>query len=126
VVIAWLVSACSTSPPRTASTSRSTAASSPTLAAADGISGQWDASPCTPDGDVTTIIGKLVIAPFGKGTDGARLVPDDGAPWVLTYRATPAMRELDGKRVSARGRPCSKQGQAIIGRHFDADTLSEP
>ena len=40
-------------------------------------------------------------------------------------RTAPArMRELDGKRVSAHGRPCSKQGQAIVGRHFDADSLT--
>ena len=69
-------------------------------------------------------MGTLVVEPFGKGTDGARLVPDEGAPWVLTYRATAAMRSVDGRRVSVRGRPCSKQGQAIAGRHFDADTLS--
>lgn len=110
VAIACLASACATSP----------AVSSPTPA-----SGQWEAGSCTPDGDVTTIVGKLVVSPFGKGTDGARVVPDAGAPWVLTYRATAAMRSVDGKRVSVRGRPCTKQGQAIVGRHFDADTLTE-
>jgi hypothetical protein len=74
---------------------------------------------------VTTIAGRLAIEPFGKGTDGARLVPDDGEPWVLSYRASPALRRRDGQRIVLRGRPCTKEGQAIAGRHFDADELHE-
>jgi hypothetical protein len=80
---------------------------------------------CTPSGEPTTIEGELVVQPFGKGSEGARLVASDGA-WVLSYRAEGPLRELAGKHVRVRGRPCNKRGEAVSGRHFAAEALIEP
>jgi hypothetical protein len=89
------------------------------------VSGSYDGGAgCTPRGDTVELTGELVVEPFGKGTDGARLLTADGERWILAYRAQGPLREHAGKRVAVRGRACDKQGEAIAGRHFDAVTLS--
>jgi hypothetical protein len=104
-----------------------TSASAPpaAVAASHDVSGSYDdGAGCLPHGEVVDLKGVLVVEPFGKGIDGARLVAADGERWILNYGARGVYRELDGKRVTARGRACDMQGQAIMGRHFDAATLT--
>jgi hypothetical protein len=77
---------------------------------------------CTPTAQARSLHGVLTVAPFGKGTDGARV--DDGEQrWVVSYNAQPELRALDGRRVEAHGRPCQKQGEAIFGPHFDLEQI---
>ena len=78
---------------------------------------------CSASGPEQTLLGVVRVAPFGKGTDGAKL--DDGhQQWVLSYRAEGALKQLDGKRVEAKGRPCRKEGEAIMGPHFDLRSVT--
>ncbi|MBZ5710480.1 hypothetical protein [Nannocystis pusilla] len=89
------------------------------------VSGSYDdGAGCRPHGDLVELKGVIVVEPFGKGIDGARLVAADGERWILNYGARGVYRELDGKRVTARGRACDMQGEAIMGRHFDPATLT--
>ncbi|WAS96544.1 hypothetical protein [Nannocystis punicea] len=131
-LIACLAAACSANPP-SAPTAPAPAAPAPvapidTRANAPGsrdVSGGYDeSSQCLPRGDVVELKGELVVEPFGKGADGARLVTADGERWILTYGARDVHRELAGKQVTARGRVCDKQDEAIVGPHFDATTLT--
>jgi hypothetical protein len=79
---------------------------------------------CHPRGGAMALEGVVVVQPFGKGTDGAVL--DTGTEqWVLSYRAEGALLDLDGVRVVARGRACDKQGEAVAGKHFDLESLTE-
>lgn len=80
---------------------------------------------CEPHGDVLTLHGTIRIAPFRKGTNGALLETDDGETWVLSYRAQDPLLQLDGARVEARGRACDKQGEALVGKHFDLHAVVE-
>jgi hypothetical protein len=127
VLIACLAAACSANPP-SAPTAPAAAAPIHTRADAPGsrdVSGSYDeSSGCLPRGEVVEMKGRLVVEPFGKGADGARLITADGERWILTYGARDVHRELDGKQVTARGRVCDKQGEAIVGQHFDAATLT--
>ncbi|MDC0674493.1 hypothetical protein [Nannocystis radixulma] len=103
-----------------------TSANAPSaIAASHDVSGSYEGgSECLPHGDIVELKGVLVVEPFGKGIDGARLVAGDGERWILNYGARGVYRELDGKRVTARGRACDMQGEAIMGRHFDPATLT--
>ena len=80
---------------------------------------------CEPIGDERTVIGKLVLRPFKGDNEGALLKTKDDETWVLSYRATGALRRLAGERVLARGRECEKQGEAYAGRHLDLRTLQK-
>jgi len=88
------------------------------------FSDNWDGSPCIPRGQPATIAGFINVSPFGKGSDGARIVGDDGASSVVSYNAGPRLRGLDGKRVGAPGRVCDKQNEAIAGAHFDLESVT--
>lgn len=79
---------------------------------------------CTPTGPELSLRGTIVVSPFGKGTNGAQLKTDT-EQWVVSYRATGALLELEGKQVVARGRASDKGGESIGGRHFDLSTLEE-
>jgi hypothetical protein len=79
---------------------------------------------CTPKGDELTIIGAVAVRPFGKGVDGAVIATDTGT-WVVSYNAGAELRELDGRRVRARGHACDKRGEAIVGKHLDLESLTE-
>lgn len=83
----------------------------------------WVGSPCLPRGDEIAVTGRIEVKPFGKGSDGARLVVDGGESWVISYRAEGPILQLSGKRVRATGRACDKQLEAIAGKHFDVVTL---
>ena len=87
-------------------------------------SDNWGNGPgCEASGPERVLRGVIRVAPFGKGTNGARI--DDGTKqWVISYRADATLIALDGKSVEARGRPCAKQGEAISGPHFDVQTLT--
>lgn len=71
-----------------------------------------------------TLRGRIQVKPFGKGTDGALLVVDRGDLWVISYRAEGPILALDGREVSARGRACDKQFEAIGGPHFDVASIT--
>jgi hypothetical protein len=132
LLIACLLLGCPSSKAPPASTAPSEVSASPAAAppasAAPGrsydVSGSYDGgSECLPRGEVVELKGKLVVEPFGKGSDGARLITAEGERWILTYGARGAFLELDGQQVTARGRVCDKQEEAIRGAHFDAATL---
>lgn len=78
---------------------------------------------CTPRGPMRTLTGKLIVRPFGKGSDGAVLVARGGEQWVLSYRASGPLLELRGRRVEITGRACDKDGEAIAGPHFATTTV---
>jgi hypothetical protein len=108
--------------PRPAETAPSEASISVSPGMTIPMKNNWDEARgnpgCSASGPEQTLRGVVRVAPFGKGTDGAKL--DDGHQrWVLSYRAEGALKQLDGKRVEAKGRPCNKEGQAIMGPHFD-------
>ena len=88
------------------------------------FSDNWGDSPCVPRGPELTLRGRIQVKPFGKGTDGVLLVAEDGASWVVSYRAEHALLGLDGKWVKARGRACDKQFEAVAGRHFDLQSVT--
>jgi len=114
--------ACSSSPPTQQAPEMATPATQPKVYK---LSNNWgNGLGCTPEGEELTVTGTLVVRPFGKGTDGA-VVKTDSEEWVVSYRATGALLELAGKRVVARGRQCSKQGESVAGRHLDLATLTE-
>lgn len=77
---------------------------------------------CTASGPERVIRGSLHVAPFGKGTNGAYLREGE-TKWIVSYRAQGVLLDLDGQAVEARGRPCNKQGQAVVGPHFDLTSL---
>ncbi|MFO7566335.1 MAG: hypothetical protein R6X02_27070 [Enhygromyxa sp.] len=78
---------------------------------------------CVPYGKELTLRGRIVVRPFGKGTDGAVLQVSAQEVWILTYRAQGVLLELDGAFVEVTGRACQKQFEAIAGEHFDLATL---
>ena len=88
------------------------------------FSENWGDSPCLPRGPALTMRGRIQVKPFGKGTDGAVLMADDGTSWVVSYRAEGALLNLNGKRVEARGRACDKQFEAVAGPHFDLASVT--
>jgi len=77
---------------------------------------------CIPKGDLRTLTGRVEVSPFGKGSDGAKVVTDDEA-WVVSYGVDDLLRSLHGHRVEATGRACDKQGGAVGGPHFDLARL---
>lgn len=78
---------------------------------------------CSASGPEQTLLGVVRVEPFGKGTDGATL--DDGHQrWILSYRAEGALKQLDGKRVEAKGRPCNKEAEAILAPHLDLRSVT--
>lgn len=84
----------------------------------------WGSGPgCAPFGETRTLRGRLVVRPFGKGSDGVMLRVHPQERWILSYRATGVLRRLDGKRVEVTGRACRKEGEALYGDHFDLETL---
>jgi hypothetical protein len=80
---------------------------------------------CAPKGEVLTLHGRIRVAPFRKGTNGALFDDDAGETWVLSYRAEGALLRLDGAHVEIRGHACDKRGEALAGKHFDLDMVIE-
>ncbi|MFW5920658.1 MAG: hypothetical protein ACOCUS_02370 [Polyangiales bacterium] len=84
---------------------------------------------CVPRGDVVEVTGRVEVAPFGKGSDGAILRPPEGEPWILAYNADGQaggrFRELQGSAVRARGRECVQQGASVGGRHLYVTSIRE-
>src|SRR5262245_52409833 len=88
------------------------------------FSDNWGDGPgCTPKGEELALEGTILVRPFGKGADGAVLKTNTDE-WVVSYRPTGALLEMRGKRVVARGRACDKEGQSVVGKHFDLRTLT--
>jgi hypothetical protein len=85
----------------------------------------WGNGPaCIPKGETLSLEGTIVVRPFGKGADGA-LLKTSTEEWIVSYRADGVLRELQGRQVRARGRACDKQGEAVVGKHFDLTTVTE-
>ena len=72
-----------------------------------------------------TLRGRLIVRPFGKGTDGVVLRVSPREQWILSYRAEGLLAALAGRRVEVTGRACDKQGEALAGPHFDLAALTE-
>jgi hypothetical protein len=85
----------------------------------------WGEVGCTPKGPTLTLSATVVVRPFGKGLDGA-VLHTAGGDWIVSYRAEGKLLALRDKRVTATGRACDKEGQAIVGKHFDLATITEP
>jgi len=88
------------------------------------LADNYKGSPCIPKGPAVTLRGHVRVEPFGKGTDGARLIDSEGRRWVLTYGAEGILAGLHGALVEARGRECDKQFEAIGGLHFDLSSVT--
>ena len=87
---------------------------------------EWDDPKigCVPHGEERSVRGTLRVEPFGKGTDGTQLVLEDGEVWIVDYGTNDELRQLEGRRLVARGRLCDKQLASIGRQHFDVRTLT--
>ena len=83
---------------------------------------QWGEVGCTPEGNERWVQGRYEVdqepKADGKRLRGAWLAEDSGTRWLLSYAGGRFHPELSGRRVWARGRSCSKQGQSVFARHF--------
>ena len=88
------------------------------------FSHNWGNGPgCLPKGAEMTLVGTIVIRPFGKGTDGV-LLKTKSDEWILSYHSAEPLSGLRGKVVRARGRACDKQGESAGRKHFDLSSLT--
>lgn len=135
IATGWLLS-CGPGPTTQGSTERFTRGWAATQGSTERFTHGWAGwnrpdIGCVPKGKVQQLRGTLRPQPLdrrgrkpGKGFGGTRLVLKNGAALVVSYGATTQHRRLAGKTVIASGRYCDKQGQAIVGQHFNVERVA--